>query len=550
LLPDNPLVFEGLDVIYLNSEKAPELTPHQVEALLTWLNEGGHLIVGIESVTDVNGLQWLRNIVPCDLADSKSVADHSEIQAWLRGSSSSSGTSSTDPRKSRTRGNRNLDTSYGSVFYSLPDDPDFEKAEVRVVTGTLRNGEVVAAAGDTPMILASHQGRGRVSTLMFSPEREPFRDWKNLPSFWSRLAEVPADLYASGNNMNQRGGWSIDGVFGAMVDSKQVRKLPVEYLLLLLIVYLVVIGPFDQYWLKRIRRPMLTWITFPCYVVIFSLLIYFIGYKLRAGETEWNELHLVDVFLKGEGAELRGHTYASVYSPVNATYKVEAQEEFSAFRGEFQSSWSGGGDESEHAEVMQNGDNFKASIFVPVWTSQLYVSDWLEPSSIPIKLEVTSDNSGYSVTVQNLLDQPLTNLHLAIGNRIMELNEVPAAQKKTFKLAKEQGRTLSEYVRQYGQGFQTAANQRQHAFGASGSGRIDDLANSSTAVSFISHLSDDRFVTPPGLDLSPLLTQGNAVLLAWEPGYSPIKPINQFSTRRSHKDTMWRISAPIVNATP
>ena len=42
-----------------------------------------------------------------------------------------------------------------------------------------------------------------------------------------------------------RGGWSIDGVFGAMIDSKQVRKLPVEWLLLLLIVYLVVIGPLD-----------------------------------------------------------------------------------------------------------------------------------------------------------------------------------------------------------------------------------------------------------------------------------------------------------------
>ena len=50
---------------------------------------------------------------------------------------------------------------------------------------------------------------------------------------------------------------------------------------------------FDQFWLKRIGRPMLTWITFPCYVIFFSLLIYFIGYRLRAGESEWNELHVI-----------------------------------------------------------------------------------------------------------------------------------------------------------------------------------------------------------------------------------------------------------------
>jgi hypothetical protein len=66
------------------------------------------------------------------------------------------------------------------------------------------------------------------------------------------------------------------------------------------------------------------------------------------------------------------------------------------------------------------------------------------------------------------------------------------------------------------------------------------------AISFISHLPDERFITPPGMDLSPLLAQGNAVLLAWESGYSPIKPINQFPTRRSHKDTLWRISTPVV----
>jgi len=333
-----------------------------------------------------------------------------------------------------------------------------------------------------------------------------------------------------------------------MIDSKQVRKLPVHYLLLLLIVYLLVIGPVDQYWLKRIRRPMLTWITFPCYVVIFSLLIYFIGYRLRAGETEWNELHFVDVFPKADGAELRGRTYASVYSPVNATYRVESQEEFSAFRGEFQSAFTGGGGESEHAEVMQNGDNYKASIFVPVWTSQLYVSDWLEPSATPLKLDVASDGSGYAVTVQNFLDHSLTDARLAVAGRIIDLGELPAGQKKTFKLTREQGSSLSEYVQRYGQGFQAASDQRQHAFGSTGGGRIEDLPNSSTAVSFISNLADNRFVTPPGLDLSPLLTQGNAVLLAWESGYSPIKPINQFSTRRSHKDTLWRIAAPVVSS--
>src|SRR5437773_12517418 len=97
---------------------------------------------------------------------------------------------------------------------------------------------------------------------------------------------------------------------------------------------------------------MLTWVTFPAYVALFSLLIYYIGYKLRAGETEWSELHLVDILPRGEQAEWRGRTYASVYSPVNARYKVVGEQRQATLRGEFMSSWSGS-QEGSRAEVLQ-----------------------------------------------------------------------------------------------------------------------------------------------------------------------------------------------------
>src|SRR6478609_956896 len=54
--PDNPLVLEGLDAIYLNSEVATSLRTDQADALLAWMRAGGHLIVAIEQVTDVTGL--------------------------------------------------------------------------------------------------------------------------------------------------------------------------------------------------------------------------------------------------------------------------------------------------------------------------------------------------------------------------------------------------------------------------------------------------------------------------------------------------------------
>ncbi|MDB6112988.1 MAG: hypothetical protein JWR69_4738, partial [Pedosphaera sp.] len=553
LIPDNPLVFEGLDSFYLNSEKAMELTANQIEALLAWLNNGGHLIVAVEQVADVNSTPWLRKLVPCNLTEQQTANSHLGLQQWVRGApktneeaeaTSATQTPQSGRRKLAYRANNGVPNPFGD----LTDDAAFEAAPLQVAVGTpRRDGQVLATAGNLPLVITSNQGRGRVTVLLFSPEREPARSWKNLPSFWAKLADVPSVYYSVENN-NQRGGWSADGIFGAMIDSKQVRKLPVEWLLLLLLVYLVVIGPLDQYWLKRIKRPMLTWVTFPCYVVLFSLLIYFIGYKLRAGESEWNELHLVDVLVRGEGAELRGHTYASIYSPVNAKYKLESQQKFSTFRGEFQSSWSGGQD-GERADVLQNGDNFKAEIFVPVWTSQLYVSDWWNSAPMPLDLSVTDDGLNYVVKVQNKLDRPLAQAQLVVANRVLEIGELPVGQIKTFRLARDKGVPLRDFVSRHGGNFQQASQSRQHAFGASGSGQISDLPNSCMAASFLSQLSDQQnsfnFITPPGLDLTDLMERGNAVLLAWSADYSPVKPMNQFSPRRSHKDTLWRMSVPV-----
>src|SRR5262249_20290554 len=430
-------------------------------------------------------------------------------------------------------------------FASLDDDPAFEAAEMQVAVGQVRQGEVQLAAGDTPLMVTATRGRGRVTALLFSPEREPVRSWKNLPVFWAKLAEVPGAWYASKEVAAQGGGRS-DGIFGAMIDSRQVHKLPVEWLLLLLIIYLVVIGPLDQFWLKRIGKPMLTWITFPCYVVMFSLLIYFIGYKLRAGESEWNEFHLVDVFASGDNAQLRGRTYASIYAPSNQRYEVEGDEKYATLRGEYVPTY-GANQSTEKANVMQYGDTFKAEIFVPVWTSQLFISDWWQPAAVPLAVTITPQGEGgWQVKAENRTDNKLTNAKIAIEGYVMDLGEIPAKQTKFFKVARGQGVSLRDFVATHGQNFSAAAHSRQRSFGGSESGQIGDMPNSTVAASFLSQLdTPETFIAPPGLDMSSAVAHGNAVIFAWAADYTPVKPLYHITPKRAHQNTMWRVTVPV-----
>lgn len=520
LFPDNPLMLEAMDAIYVNSEVAVSLRADQVNALLAWMNAGGHLIVAIEQISDVTGVPWLRNVLPCEPQDIVSVGKHGELDRWLK-------------QEATTQGSYAFgDQSYDSVF---------EAAEIRVVTGKLRDGKPLVSVDDKPLIIAANRGLGRITTLMFSPEREPFKSWRELPALWTVLLDVPLKLYVS-TDYNSGYGNAVDGIFGAMIDSRQIHKLPVGWLLLLLLVYLLVIGPVDRIWLKKINRPMLTWITFPCYVLLFSGLIYFIGYKLRAGDSEYNELHIVDVLERGERAEWRGRTYASIYSPANARYPMVSELKFATLRGEYMGSRAG--DNNDKAEIVHTGDNFKAEAMVPVWTSQLFVSDWWHSGEIPVTATVRQNGGDWEVIVENRSGKVIPTARLAFGGLIYELGEIPASAPKTVSLQKVSSTTIEQFVNSHASHYASTARERQYAFGSRSGGRIDDLPTAGMVTSLLGQYSSHEgmnIVTPSGQDVSKAVGTDRAVLLAWLPDVAPVPALNQIKTKRRAVNTLWRV---------
>ena len=556
MFPDNPLLLEGLDAIYLNSEAAVALRASQVDALMSWMNAGGHLIVAIEQVNDVTGVPWLRNILPCEPKEVVSVAKHAELNDWMQQGLLVTNYPANSPQQRPRPGQRNrpVDTSgpepvVTTAFGEPKADVEFDAAEFRLVTGVVRDGRTLVSVGGVPLIITANRNLGRVTALMFSPEREPFKSWKELPTFWTKMLEVPLTLYTSGDYYPGYG-VGADGLFGAMIDSRQVHKLPVGWLLVLLLVYLVVIGPFDRMWLKKINRPMLTWITFPCYVLFFSGLIYFIGYKLRSGDSEYNELHVVDVLANGDHAELRGRTYASIYSPSNAKYPMHSGLKYATLRGEYLA--SRGGETSEKASLLHTGDNFKADVFVPVWTSQLYLSDWWQPGTLPLIASVKTTADGWQLTVENQSGKAISAARLAVGENIFEVGEIAAGQTKTVELNGDRANThlLQSFISGFSGQYQAAVQERQYAFGRRGSGRIDDMATASMVASFLGEGNEVRggrnFVASQGLDISDVVARGKAVLLAWSPDAAPVPALNQFKTKRTAANTLWRLPISIT----
>lgn len=550
MLPDHPLLLEGLEAIYLNSERAPTLRQSQANALLAWLHAGGHLIVGVEQISDVTAVPWLRNLLPLELQDIVPLTQHGALADWVYHGTMITNYPPGPANRSAPRPVSALSSHYvSSVFGEIMSDPIFEAAELRIVTGKIRDGQVIVAEGHTPLLVEGTRGLGRITVLLFSPEREPFKSWKELPTFWTRLLGVPMNLYAS-SDYQQAYGFGLDGLFGAMIDSRQIHKLPIGWLLVLLVVYLIVIGPLDRIWLKKINRPMLTWITFPCYVALFSGLIYFIGYKLRAGESEYNELHLVNLLPKPQGSEWRGRTYASLYSPGNASYPLKSELKFATLRGEYQTSRPG--NLSEKDLIEYTGDNFKAEAFVPVWTSQLYLSDWWHSAPAPVTATLKPAADHWQLTVQNSSRDPLASGWLAVEDWIFPVETIAPGQTKTVTLNRSSGQLRQAFITERLNRYENAARDRQYAFGRRDSGRIDDLPEACIVASLLEEASrpnnpysGQNLIAPPGSGLTPFLARGHALFFAWSPNSAAVPGLNQFKSKRAITNTLWRLPLAI-----
>ncbi|HEY3853008.1 MAG TPA: hypothetical protein VGO67_01290 [Verrucomicrobiae bacterium] len=569
LFPDNPLALEGINLLYISSERAANLTVGQVNALVEWLQHGGHLILGVEQLTDVNATPWLRDLLPCELSSTVTLSSHAALDDWTKSVAlPTSSSPSVTPPPSRGASSRVLNGSAPNRNQPLPsmqvvglpsnekqpwvDDDSFTSSPLSVATGSLRDGNYLIGDAAAPFVVEGLRGRGKITVLMFDPEREPFISWKNRKWLWAGLAGIRASEFQQPYANVNATRLSSDGIFGAMIDTKQVRKLPLGWLLALLATYLIVIGPLDQYWLKKINRQMLTWITFPCYVVIFSALIYYIGFRLRAGELEWNEVSVVDVLPDSDRAVLRGETYVSIYSPNNANYALAGEEKFAALRGE-SLGYLGGGQENTRAQIVQKGNNFEAQTYVPVWTSQLLVNDWVQPEPVPIKMSAKTSGESWTVELENKLDRNLSPCGVVLAGTYYDVGTLKAGEQKklTFSRGENMGTSVDEMARQYIGAFHDAVNSRHNSFG-NNSVAIPDIAKGTIAASFIGYINRDNqnnwenFSAPDALDLSRFAEKNYAIFLAWDANHSLTPAMNQFNPMRVRRDTLLRLVEPIT----
>lgn len=272
------------------------------QPLVEWVRRGGHLVLSV-------GANWqqLRDSVLAPMLPGLPAGQ--EALPSLEG----------------------LDAFAGSSKQITP--PSIEPRKVMVTKleeVQSRGGKTLAVMMGLPLVVRGPYGFGRVTLIGVDTSQKLFSDWPDRGLFWARAIDLRTQRAENANVMLITGGGRFNRVgisdLGTLlrVSLEQfpgVRLVPFGWVAFFIFLYILMIGPGDYFFLKKVLKRMeLTWITFPTIVVAVSLIAYYAAYVFKGSELLINQVEVVDI--DQVGGMGRGMTWASLFSPQNRDYTM------------------------------------------------------------------------------------------------------------------------------------------------------------------------------------------------------------------------------------
>ena len=296
-IPDRPEALRGLEAIIWAADSG-SLTEAQRRTLERWIAAGGQLVV-------IGGPDWQsRTSALAELLPVETIA-------------------AVD------------DAPVAPLFEWIGADPPEGVTTATLSPGTLRPGAVQLVGDDGGALFAAiSRGAGRVSWLGVDLATAPFRASTAATLLWARL--LPDDRLIQ----QFTGGQPLDEqVSGAMLQAlanlPSLEVPPAELLLVVLVGYILLIGPVSYLVLRRLDRRELAWITAPLLVAVFSVGTYGLGASMKGSDIIVNEIAMVRTTPGGTAASVS--SFAGVFSPRRASYDLTVRGDalFSGLRNQF-----------------------------------------------------------------------------------------------------------------------------------------------------------------------------------------------------------------------
>jgi hypothetical protein len=345
--------------------------------------------------------------------------------------------------------------------------------------------EVLADAGDRdnhPILVRIPYGTGQIILAAWDLDQAPFKNWVGEFDFWKHLQVdlgVPLTVQQNpgyGNFGNADNSNDIaSGLYSSLQSFPEVSNISFGWVALFIFVYILVVGPLDYFFLKKVvKRLELTWITFPSVVLIVSVVAYFTAYALKGNDLLINKADLVDIDLEGQTAY--GRTWFTLFSPRIQYYTIGLEPAAPM--------WTRTPGEDDKASTVlmswmgRPGDGFGAfgrsrsqSLFrrsysyapeatglegvpIQVWTMKTFEGSWvrpLDPDKPPLVADLSFGGEGgrqLQGTITNQLPVNLVDVHLIYSGQNKDVYSLgkPLVSDVPQRIVARQTGTVSDWL--------------------------------------------------------------------------------------------------------
>jgi hypothetical protein len=410
------------------------------QALVDWVRHGGHLVVGIGAHWQAVRDSVLGPILPAQPVGQERVSSLEGLGAFA--------------------GSNKPITPVGTPPTLV----------TRLEVTAERGGKVLSTMGSLPLMVRGTCGFGRVTVIGVGVDQKLFSDWPDRGLFWARALDLRhdrPDQATAASGFTRSGRFYQSGVSDlssqlriGLEQFPGVKLIPFGWVAFFIFLYILLIGPVDYLFLKKVLKRMeLTWITFPTIVVTVSMLAYFAAYRLKGNDLLINKVDVIDV--DQAGGLVRGRTLVCLFSPQNRDYSVgfvpvppsvdhvpalaEAsgaeepprppagtelmttwfsipEPQFGAMGGSNRRfSFTGSGYSYQPAGGLERLENVR----IPIWSTRTFSGRWFGPGGSLVTAELRQVSTDLLAgTVTNRQSYPLEDAILAFGKQVYVLGTI------------------------------------------------------------------------------------------------------------------------------
>ncbi len=304
-LPTNALAYDGVDTLAITTSDPQPFQRLQgdtarLDELERWIHAGGHLILCVGSAgQDLLGPGGVfARFAPGKLVEVETLASGAALEE------------------------------YSGTTHRIAPSGRGESVDLRVPRFDRVDGIVEVSADGLPLVIRSPRGFGRITFVACDLDTRPLSTWAGRAAIVRKLFHEPAEkdsqsIEPAGNNLY---GYSdLASQLNANLDEfPGVSVVPFWIVAVLILGYIVLIGPGDFFFVKHVLRRMeFTWLTFPVIVVTVSVGAYVAATWLKGSQLRLNQVDIVD--LDTASGLVRGGSWIKLFSPNTDDYTLSLQ---------------------------------------------------------------------------------------------------------------------------------------------------------------------------------------------------------------------------------